>query len=441
MPEDRPARPQRSLKLADDPARGTEDAPPSPTLRIAFFVSSFPELSETFIARQVIGMLDRGHEVRIFARRAASAGPVHESVERRGLTDLVTRLDTSRPTRTPRSAAASGALLRCLRPRRARATGGWTSLARTVGALAHERAFDVVHCHYGEVGTRYAAAACVWHAPLVVSFYGYDCSSFPREHGADVYRPLFGLANAVTSLSGHMDERLRALGCPAQLLRRVPLSVDSNADVPLGPVLRRHGTPVRLLTVARLTEKKGIEHALRALALLGYDLRDVEYDVVGEGPLRPQLEALTNALGLRGRVRFHGALTERAVRAAMSAADIFMLPSVTAANGDEEGTPTVLLEAAYARLPVIATRHAGIPEIVLDGQSAILVPERDPGALADALRSLVGEPRRWQAMGDAGRRLVEESHAVPVVAGRLESIYLELLRARRRAASGTLAAQ
>jgi colanic acid/amylovoran biosynthesis glycosyltransferase len=119
------------------------------------------------------------------------------------------------------------------------------------------------------------------------------------------------------------------------------------------------------------------------------------------------------------------------VQAAMRDAHLFVLPSVTASDGDEEGTPTVLLEAAFARLPVVATRHAGIPEIVRDGETGILVAERDAVALADAIRELLRSRERWQAMGDAGRRLVERSHTVPRVVERLDAMYRELVGGHR----------
>jgi colanic acid/amylovoran biosynthesis glycosyltransferase len=219
-----------------------------------------------------------------------------------------------------------------------------------------------------------------------------------------------------------MDARLRALGCPDTLLRRVPLAVDPNAFRRDGPRTRDSG-PVRLLTVARLTEKKGIEYTLRALVHVADEYPDVVYDVIGDGPLREPLEALRDALGLAARVRFLGARTGEFVRERLAAADLFVLPSVTASDGDEEGTPTVLLEAACCELPVIATRHAGIPELVLDGESGLLVPERDDLALGACLRELLRSPHRWKAMGAAGRRHVERTHAIAAVTGQLEAIY------------------
>jgi colanic acid/amylovoran biosynthesis glycosyltransferase len=432
MPEDPVQRPSSPLKIPNEEADGG--------LRIAFFVASFPELSETFITRQVVGLLDRGHDVRIFAYEKPSAGATHDLVDRRALQQRVTVLEPGVASPARGSSArpgSSGALLRCARATHARASGGWMPLVRDVEMLTRLGPFDVVHCHFGNVGLRYAVAACVWRAPLVVSFYGYDASSYPRERGADVYAPLFSQARAVVSLSDHMDARLRALGCPASLLRRVPLSVDPNASEEPRP--ERDPGRVRLLTVARLVEKKGIEHALRAVALVKDELPTLRYDVIGEGPLRPTLEALASTLGISERVRFLGARTEGEVRGAMREANLFLLPSVTASDGDEEGTPTVLLEAAWARLPVVSTRHAGIPEIVRDGETGVLVAERDAEALASALRALVLAPDRWDVLGDAGRERVASAHTIPIVAERLEGIYEELLSPstrRRRAGAG-----
>lgn len=417
-------------------------------MRVAFFVPSFPELSETFILRQVTGLLDRGHEVGIFAYRAASApgGAAHAAVDAYDLRRLVRVLphrDDGRGALAEPSTRGGprpelGAALRaagCLRDGYARAAGGWRTLGRTLARLAAEPPFDIVHCHYGQIGLRYQVAARLWRSPLVVSYYGHDCSSYPRTHGDRVFAPLFREADAVTSLSGHMDAQLRALGCPDRLLRRVPLAVDAAAFHLSGRRSRGLDEPVRLLTVARLTEKKGVEYALRALALLGDEFPAVRYDVVGDGPLLPELQALAAALGLAGRVRFLGARTGDGVREALRAADLFVLPSVTAADGDQEGTPTVLLEAAFCELPVLSTRHAGIPELVRDGESGYLVPERDAEALAgrlrDLLRDLLRAPERWAAMGDAGRRHVEGGHTTAAVAARLEAVYREVLASPR----------
>jgi colanic acid/amylovoran biosynthesis glycosyltransferase len=404
-------------------------------LKVACFIPSFPELSETFILRQIVGLLDRGHDVRIFAHDAAEGGRSHPEVERHQLLRRTRVIGGDAPAAPAErmGRVALGAFLRCLHPETARAAGGWGALVRTLSALRGEGPFDVVHCHYGVAGLRYGLAARLWGAPLVVSFYGYDVSQYPRERGERVYQPLFANAQRVLSLSERMDAQLRALGCAPELLRRVPLSVDPADDTGAARAARDGNTPPRLLTVARLVEKKGIAVALHAIAQLRDEGTEVRYDVIGDGPLRAELEALAKSLGIADRVHFPGAAPNARVRQAMGEADLFVLPSMTASNGDEEGTPTVLLEAADARLPVLATRHAGIPEIVADGESGVLVREGDPIALAEGLRTLLAARHRWPAMGEAGRRLViERGHRTADVAARLERLYLELLPERAR---------
>ena len=449
------------LAMAKIPRADDHDAHPASEqhlLRVAAFVPSFPELSETFILRQIVGLLERGHDVRVFAHGPAMSGPIH--AERHELTRRTRVLTADAPVaRVAGGRAAPGAFLRCLTPAMARASGGWGALVRTLEMLRGEAPFDVVHCHYGVTALRYGVAARLWRAPLVVSFYGYDASSYPRERGQRVYEPVFATSQRVTSLSAHMDGRLRALGCAPEKLRRVPLAVDAVADDDVRiprlaalarddreaalvrddreaalarddreAALAREDREIRLLTVARLVEKKGIAVALRAIASLRDELPAVRYDVIGDGPLRAELEALTVTLGIADRVRFVGTAPNDAVQQAMRDADLFLLPSLTATSGDEEGTPTVLIEAAYAGLPVLATRHAGIPEIVADGESGVLVAENDPAALADGLRAMLAIRERWPAMGEAGRRLIiERGHLTADVAARLESLYLELL--------------
>ena len=416
-------------------------------MRVAFFVPSFPETSETFILRQVTGLLDRRHEVRIFAYRTAMGGPVQEAVTTYHLDELVrvlpNRRDVSaqvgvsaeRPPGSRRWPRPSPRVVGCLRQHYADRMGGWNTLLRTLAMLGEERPFDVVHCHYGDIGLRYAVAARLWRAPLIVSFYGYDCSALPLERGARVFEPLFREAHAVTVLSHHMASRLQVLGCPPGLLRRVPLAVDPAMRKPRADAARHAGP--HLLTVARLMEKKGIQFALHALGLVIDEFPGVEYEIVGAGPLLGELQDLTRTLGLEHNVRFVGAQSQAYVGEALHRADVFLLPSVTAANGDEEGTPTVLLEAALCGIPVLSTLHAGIPDIVQDETSGYLVPERDPDALAARLRALLREPERRRAMGEAGRRYAEAHHATSVVAKRLEQIYVEMGgRDRRRSRQG-----
>jgi colanic acid/amylovoran biosynthesis glycosyltransferase len=178
------------------------------------------------------------------------------------------------------------------------------------------------------------------------------------------------------------------------------------------------------LTIGRLVEKKGIEYSIRAVAQVRERHPGVAYDIVGDGPLRLQLEALTAELGASSCVKFHGARDGIAVRQLLSRAHIFVLASVTANNGDQEGTPVSLLEAQAAGLPVISTRHSGIPEIAREGETGFLVKERNANELAMRLSQLIQSPEFCRDMGRKGKTFVSECFDSSAVTKKLQELYM-----------------
>jgi colanic acid/amylovoran biosynthesis glycosyltransferase len=288
-------------------------------------------------------------------------------------------------------------------------------------AMVSDR-YDVIHVHAGMVGNRFLFASELWRTPLVVSFHGQDFSAWPRQYGLRYYRRLFANATAVTANSEHTRWRLEALGCPSQKIHKAYESWDMDAFV-AKPHPRRPGEPIRVLTVARLVEKKGTEYAIQALALARRTHPQLRLEIVGDGPLRPRLEALIGQLDQCDAVTLHGTLPTPEVAELMARSHIFTLPSVTAASGDEEGLGVALVEAQAAGLPVVATHHGPFPEVVLDGITGFLVPERDPGALAQKLVYLADHPEAAKAMGAAGRKHVEHEFDERALTRQILAIY------------------
>jgi colanic acid/amylovoran biosynthesis glycosyltransferase len=406
-------------------------------LRITFTVGVFPATSQTFIVRQITGLLDLGHEVRILAeRRPREAQLVHPAVREYGLEEKVVYVHDR--VGAFGAAAVLGRLAlehrgayRLLRRDHAAAHGGRRPVLERLKALLDASNTDVIHSHFGDVGLPYAEPASRLGIPHIVTFHGYDWSRVPLVRGLDVYAPLFASVSRVTVLGDYMKERLEDLGCPAPLMRRLRLGVDLSEFEFRERVAPPSGEPVRVLTVARLTEKKGLEYALKALARVRTgaptDMK-VRFEIIGEGPLRSELEKLTSELGLDGSVRFLGSQDQDAVRRAMLEAHLFMLPSVTAEDGDQEGIPTVLLEASSTGLPVLSTWHSGIPDAVVDGETGYLVPERDVEALADRLHHLLEDPGLWGTLGRNGRRHIEESFNVRSLTQELVQHYREVMK-------------
>lgn len=167
---------------------------------------------------------------------------------------------------------------------------------------------------------------------------------------------------------------------------------------------------VRALTVGGLKDYKGHRFLLEALGSGAPGLDRVSLDLVGDGPLREELKELAHRLDLGDRVRFHGALPEPAVTSLLDGADMFVLPSVITASGVTEGLPVVLMEALAAGVPVVATRVSAVPELILDGETGLLVEPGRPSDLAAAMARILADPDGALRGARAGRSLVERNH-------------------------------
>lgn len=431
-------------------------------LRIAIFVGRFPVVSETFILRQITGLLDLGHAVDIYADTRGDTDCVQPEVGQYRLGERTTYMDmpeASAPWELPawplagetwvpgqgeavpnwiRLADALPALGRCLERAPALAEQALSEThyghqARSLSALyrldrlaARPGGYDVLHAHFGPVADNFRFARALWRAPLVVSFHGYDFTTLPRRHGAGMYDKLFAVADAVTVNSAFTWGRVERLGCSPAKLHRLPVGLPLGDTFPFRPRVRQSDEPVRLLTVARLVEIKGHEHALRAMALLKAQDVPIRYDIVGEGPQRAQIERWIREWNLGDRVTLHGARDATGVRELLEAAHLALLGSVNV-EGDAEGQGLFLQEAQACGLPVVATEHGALPEGLVPGRSGFLVPERDVEAMAGRLRWLVEHPETWPELGRAGRAFVEERYEI----GRLNRQLVDLYETAR----------
>ncbi|MBK8161335.1 MAG: glycosyltransferase [Rhodospirillaceae bacterium] len=181
--------------------------------------------------------------------------------------------------------------------------------------------------------------------------------------------------------------------------------------------------------MGRFVEKKGYSYSLRALALLRARRPDLSFmlNIVGDGPLRSEIEAEVSALDLHDVVHFHGSLAHSDALALLDKAAIFILPSITSKSGDMEGIPVSLMEAMARSVPVISTRHSGIPELVEDGISGLLTPERDVPALAAAVERLIDQQQLRAEYGHAGRRKVVAQFNRRSLGMRLSDLYRALM--------------
>jgi len=282
------------------------------------------------------------------------------------------------------------------------------AMRRVLAERIGETRYDVLHVHWVVPNAALVTDLARSHGlPLVISLHGSDVFVAERLRPASrLARASFSAAGAISACSRDLHDRALRLGAPPQRTRTVPYGVDVEAFAAAGggsEMRARLGVrPDELLVLAfgRLVEKKGFRYLVEAAARVP----GVRLVIAGEGDLRGELEALARSAG--APLVLAGALERDAMAAALQAADVAVVPSVIDRAGNVDGLPNALLEALAAGRPVVASRVAGIPDVVTDGQDGLLVAPTAVGELAAALARLRDDPALRARLGAAARRSV-----------------------------------
>ena len=288
--------------------------------------------------------------------------------------------------------------------------------------------FNIIHCHFGPNGiiAAYIREILKLETKIITTFHGYDLTSELKMKSNTIYKHLFENGDLFLPINEYFRNKLIDLGCNKEKIIVHHMGIELN-KFEFHNKMRPNNCTIKLLTVGRLVEKKGHEYVIKALHRLLEKYDNLRYIIAGDGPLSEKLKNLIVNLDLSKYVMFIGAATDCEVVDLYNQAHIFILHSIAASNGDMEGTPVVLMEAQACGLPIISTYHSGIPEVVKDGKSGFLVPERDVDALAEKMEYLINHPELWPEMGRAGRRFVEEKYDIVKLNKRLERIYEALV--------------
>jgi len=278
---------------------------------------------------------------------------------------------------------------------------------------------SLIHAHFAADGLQISDISKRLGIPLIVTLHGADITV--RQEFSPQFTKLWEHASLFICVSRFIRERAIEAGFPAEKLRVHSIGIDIGkfrfSDVPR--------TKSLILFVGRLVEKKGCETLLLALDRVRNMVSDVSLVVIGDGPLRGKLSEIVNDRQLP--CTFVGSQPADEVRSWMQKASIFCAPSQMAANGDSEGLGMVFLEAQACGLPVVSTLHGGIPEAVKNGETGLLVPEGDSGALAAALLRYLQDPEMAKKHAVSGRAWVEEHFDLSKQTRILEELYTEFL--------------
>jgi colanic acid/amylovoran biosynthesis glycosyltransferase len=291
----------------------------------------------------------------------------------------------------------------------------------------------IVHAHFGRDGFRVLHAARGAGLPLLISFYGHDVSRLPtrrlwRLRYAWLRHTRAHFTAATADLKRHLVEHV---GFPESKISVVRVGLDFS-KIEHRP--RAHAGP-RLLGVGRLVEKKGFRYAIEAVAALKASGHHVTLDLYGEGEARSELEATIARCNVADRVQLKGAQANSTIVSQLANYDVFLAPSVLARDGDREGTPQTIVEAMASGMPVVATPHAGIPELVEHEVTGLLAPERDVHGLAQNIRRLLAEPDLVVRLVAQGHTRARDHHSVSSTVAGTEAAYdraIEEAAARHR---------
>ncbi|MEZ5935870.1 MAG: glycosyltransferase family 4 protein [Alphaproteobacteria bacterium] len=387
---------------------------------VSYLLSMYPEFHETFVAREVEALRRTGADIAVYSLKAPAGAehdlyPEHRAflhqagflLDRRVLAANALQFVTS----PVRYLSAIGMLIGLYRKRPAELVKALASFPKTVLFARSIRARGgILHAHWATIP---AAMGLVINrltsVPLSLTAHAWDIFLTPE----DELRYKIARVNGVVTCTGFNVDHLKCLADAGDRdkirLNYHGLDLARFEDRPAADAARANGgerPPLRALAVGRLVEQKGFVHMIRALKrMTGVG---VELAIIGEGPLRQALEDEAKGLPDGVAVHFLGRRSHDETLRRMAEADVFVAPSVIAGNGDRDGIPNVILEAMASGAAIVGTAVSGIPEVVLDGETGLLIAPGEPEAIAEALRRLAEDPDARRRMGGKARRFVVE---------------------------------
>jgi len=406
-------------------------------MKIAFLLIKFPKISETFILNQIIGLIDRGHEVYIFANTKEEESKIHPEVEKYNLLDKTIYFNI--PRNRFKRLIKSLLLIKKYLPKYPKIIieslnflkykrHSFTLLFRTTKLLGKE--FDILHCQFGPMGV----IGCILkkmgltQAKIITSFRGYDMSQSAFNDYKKEYPLVFRESKFILPVCDFFKKILIKKGCKEEKIQ-VHHSGTDTSMFNCKEYNNRKGE-INIITIGRLVKKKGIEFSIRAVAKIIKQNPEIKihYSIVGEGEFKNKLENLVLKLGIDENVSFLGLRSQREIIRLLHNSSFLLSSNVSHKEHGYDGIPGVIREAMACCLPVIATKSGGIPEAVLDKKSGFLVSEKDVYGLTEKIQYLIDHRDMWREMGNIGCQHIKENFDINKLNDKLEEIYKKCLK-------------
>jgi len=403
-------------------------------MNIAFLVNEFPSLSETFILNQITGLIDAGNKVDIYARNRDGSDRIHNDVYTYKLLDRTSYVTEIPVNKLKRLLLSLNIIAKNLNRRPVAILNSLNFFKHKRKALALSMIFeiakffkdydyDVINCHFGPNGNYavFLREIGAIKGKVITTFHGYDITRV-ASNNSKIYKELFKKGDLFLPISNYFKTKLIELGCDSNKIIVHRMGIDIDRFTFRQRKLKRN-EKIRILSVARLVEKKGLEYGIKAITEVLSHFPFIEYKIVGDGPLKNNLLNLIRDLDLHDKVEILGWKEQSEVIKLMYESHIFLAPSVTASDGDQEGIPVVLMEAMATGLPVISTVHSGIPELINNEINGFLVPERDVNILAEKIVQIIKRPEIIEVLSVEGRKKIESDFNVKKQNNKLMEIF------------------
>lgn len=388
-------------------------------MKVLFFCIRFPLASETFVLQQVISFIEMGYDVEIVSIYKGDMTKVHDDfisfnlkartryifdVDEHGsrISLFFKRLISVFINYNKKSVRDSFRYFKTLDDFKR------ILLPSIAAKLNKSITSDVIIAHFGTCGVLadQLREIGVLEGKLVTVFHGFELSRKDiLLKYKDSYIELFTRGDIFLPISEVWRGKLLELSCSANKIHVVRMGIDVN-KINYSPRNEMHN-PFRIISVCRLTEKKGIEYVIRACSILKEKGVHFTYTIVGFGELQTYLDELIISLGLKDYVKIIGFKPQNEIHLLLKSSDVFVLPSITASNGDMEGIPVSLMEAMASGLPLISTYHSGIPELISDQETGWLCHEKDYHAIANVLYKISGNVYDVRKVTDSARVKIE----------------------------------
>ena len=390
-------------------------------MKIAYVLSMFPALSESFILNEIVQLLKKGHDVQIFSMHKPTEDILHEEVNEYHLLEKTHYFGRNQIF----AVIFFKELKYFLKPLVQDLYNLKISKNRLkqdlklayFATIMDENGVALIHAHFANMGSVARRLGKMLGLPYTLTAHAFDIY---MEPDTDELRKVMNEADLVVTISEYNKNCLRdEIGVNNKIeVIRCGIDLDKFKPQKIGADDR-----IRLLTVARLVEKKGIAYLIKAIPVVIEEVPNCNLTIIGSGLLYGILQQLVRDLDIERYVQFRGDVSDSKLIRYYKEVDMFILPCIVTENGDRDGIPVAMMEAMTMKLPVISTNVSGIPELVEDGATGILVPPNDEKAIADAIITLCKNGELRVKMGVDGRKKIERGFNITTEAEKLIGVF------------------